>query len=123
MTTSKRPTFERPPRRFISLMLVFVTAQSAGAQSVQFGTATNYPAGTAPYALVSGDFNGDGKVDLAVTDVSTNSSVNILLGNGTGAFQNAVAYPVAARPAAIRCRRFQWRRNIRPRDGNHRYRQ
>ena len=47
-----------------------------------------------------GDFNGDGKLDLAVPDVATNT-VNILLGNGDGTFQAPVTYPVGAQPTAL----------------------
>src|ERR1051325_6196516 len=40
---------------------------------VHFATATNVPAGNGPYASAVGDFNGDGKQDLAVTNVTTSS--------------------------------------------------
>jgi FG-GAP-like repeat/IPT/TIG domain len=43
-----------------------------------------------PYAFVTGDFNRDGKLDLAVADL-TSSVATILLGNGDGTFT-----PVAA---------------------------
>jgi hypothetical protein len=33
-----------------------------------FQTAVNYPAGTNPYSVAVGDFDGDGKPDLAVAD-------------------------------------------------------
>ena len=36
-------------------------------------------------ALVAGDFNGDGKLDLALAN--SDGSVSILLGNGDGTFQ------------------------------------
>src|SRR5439155_1365985 len=52
---------------------------------VHFAAATNVTAGNGPYASAVGDFNGDGKQDLAVTNISTNS-VLILLGNGNGTF-------------------------------------
>ena len=38
-----------------------------------------------------GDFNGDGKLDLAVANF-VDSSVSVLLGNGDGTFQVAVDY-------------------------------
>src|SRR5256714_3570207 len=50
---------------------------------VHFAAATNLPAGSGPYASAVGDFNGDGKQDLAVTNVKTNSGSG-LVGNGKG---------------------------------------
>ena len=35
-----------------------------------------------------GDFNGDGKLDLAVANYGSNT-VSVLLGNGDGTFQGA----------------------------------
>ena len=37
-------------------------------------------------SLVAGDFTGDGKLDLAVSD-EANGELFILLGNGDGTFQ------------------------------------
>ena len=44
-----------------------------------------------PYFATTGDFNNDGKVDLAIPNGLT-SSVGILLGNGDGTFQSQVTY-------------------------------
>jgi hypothetical protein len=59
-----------------------------------FATAQN------PYALAAGDFNNDGKLDLAVADLGA-SAVSLLLGNGDGTFQPAVAYGVGVAPVSI----------------------
>ena len=56
-----------------------------------FQSRVTYPtttgASNGPSAMTTGDFNGDGKVDLAITDQNDNS-VSILLGNGNGTFQS-----------------------------------
>ena len=54
-------------------------------------------AGSFPYALVEGDFNGDGKLDLAVPN-SGDNTVSILLGDGTGNFTLVSAPAVGAYP-------------------------
>jgi hypothetical protein len=46
------------------------------------------------------DFNGDGKLDLAVADYSS-SAVSVLLGNGDGSFQPQVNYPVGFEPEYV----------------------
>ncbi len=44
-------------------------------------------------ALLTADFNGDGKPDLAVTELSFPAGVNVLLGNGDGTFRSPTFYP------------------------------
>ena len=57
-----------------------------------FNPAVNYPAGSFPLYMAAGDFNGDGKVDLAVATDLNSSDISILLGNGDGTFQAPVSY-------------------------------
>src|SRR5260370_24904221 len=65
-----------------------------------FAAATNVTAGNGPYASAVGDFNGDGKQDLAVTNISTNS-VSILLGNGNSSFGATANFPVGRTPTSL----------------------
>ncbi|MBM4283471.1 MAG: VCBS repeat-containing protein, partial [Deltaproteobacteria bacterium] len=57
----------------------------------------DYPVGSLPRSVTTGDFNGDGKVDLAVANINADT-VSVLLGNGNGTFQTKVDYPVGANP-------------------------
>jgi hypothetical protein len=50
-----------------------------------------YPAGGSPTLLAVGDFNGDGKPDVVVTNAAT-GNFTILLGNGDGTFQPPATY-------------------------------
>ena len=65
-----------------------------------FQPATTLSAGPYPGSIAAADFNGDGKVDLAVTNAG-NAEVSILLGNGDGTFQAPVAYAVDQYPASM----------------------
>src|SRR5439155_1147549 len=73
---------------------------------LSFSPAVMYPAGTGPQAVVTGDFNGDSKLDLGgasnlfVDDgygyygnhyYHYEGRVNVLLGNGTGSFSAPIA--------------------------------
>jgi len=57
-----------------------------------FAAATGSTVGTAPSAIAIGDFNGDGKLDVATANASAN--VSVLLGTDTGSFAAAVDYTV-----------------------------
>jgi len=67
---------------------------------VSFAAPTSYPVGTAPAAIAVGDFNGDGKADMAVANRGS-GDVSILLGNGDGTFQAAVNFTAGNSPNAI----------------------
>jgi hypothetical protein len=65
-----------------------------------FQTGQSYALGT--HAVVVGDFNGDGRLDLALANASFfTGEVNILLGNGDGTFQPAQGYAVGRSPIAV----------------------
>jgi hypothetical protein len=59
-----------------------------------FGPAAEFLAGPGPVAAAFGDFNGDGKLDIAVLNSSSTSTVGLLLGNGDGTFQG-VSFPIS----------------------------
>ena len=60
-----------------------------------FQNQVTYAVGSSPDAIVTGDFTGDGRTDLAVANSGSND-VSILLGNGDGTFQNQVTYAVGS---------------------------
>jgi probable HAF family extracellular repeat protein len=65
-----------------------------------FKTHVDYPAGSFPYTIVAGDFNGDGKLDVAVSDLDS-SQVMILSGAGDGTFSNSTALAASASPVGL----------------------
>ncbi|MEG4545098.1 FG-GAP-like repeat-containing protein [Microcoleus sp. Aus8_D2] len=82
----------------INTPLVFAPEVLASYEYVlnSFSTPNNIPVGTNPNGIASGDFNLDGKPDLAVANQGSDS-VSILLGNGTGGFDPA---PIATLTAS-----------------------
>jgi FG-GAP-like repeat len=70
---------------------------------------TSVVLGVSPYAIVTADFNGDGKADLAVSEpcgndpacVNYNGSISILLGKGDGSFTAAASPAVNDYPGAL----------------------
>jgi hypothetical protein len=56
---------------------------------LSFSPATSFPVGANPRAVVTTDFNNDGRLDLATADSGANA-VSVLLGNGQGGFGPAI---------------------------------
>jgi len=71
----------------------------------QFETRSSSSASPEPIATAVGDFNHDGKLDLAVASVDSetgySTDVQVLIGNGDGTFKAAVSYPVGEAPDAV----------------------
>jgi hypothetical protein len=68
-----------------------------------FSSPTNFSVGYSPASITSGDFNGDGKADLAVAINGTGGpdSVWVLLGDGTGNFGTPAKYLCGTSPNSV----------------------
>ena len=60
----------------------------------------DYATGTSPFVVTVGDFNGDGRQDLATANANADT-VSVLLGNGDGTFKAKVDYPTGSTPFAV----------------------
>ena len=65
-----------------------------------FGARQDYPVGSNPLGIVASDFDGDGDLDLAVTN-HFSANVSVLMGDGAGGFGARQDYPVGSRPIGI----------------------
>lgn len=77
-----------------------------GSSSGGFTGPTNFPAGSGPFAVASGDFDNDGQPDLAVAGIgpignSAPDFVAILRGDGAGGFAAPVLHQVGDRPGFL----------------------
>ena len=79
------------------------TSLSTSPQATGDGSFTvlgSQSAGSRPYGVAAGDFNGDGKADLVLANYSSDN-ISVLLGNGDGTFQSAVNYGVGSSPFSV----------------------
>src|SRR5262249_44589213 len=65
-----------------------------------YATATAYATGSQTHGVTTGDFDGDGALDLVAANHGS-SNVSVLRGNGNGTFQAAVNYPVGLGPKSV----------------------
>ena len=80
-------------------VLLLNNSDSVGCPTFSYGPA--YALSSAPhFSLVTADLDGDGKLDLVVTNAGSNS-ISVLLGNGDGTFKTPVSYAVGRNPNAV----------------------
>ena len=89
------------PITIVALTLFLaVTPRASWAACPDFAAAVNYAVGGIPNSVAIGDFNGDGKADLAAANVISND-VSILLGSGSGTFAAAGNYGAGTNPYSV----------------------
>jgi hypothetical protein len=81
------------------LLFAFVVCTAFLSRSFgQFETRSTAQVEGIPSSIAVGDFNGDGKLDMAVAD---NRFVWIYLGNGNGTFERPLRYTVGVQPCSV----------------------
>src|ERR1700691_421930 len=73
--------------------LLGLLSVGAGLAQVSFHATLAAPTQGGPVTMATADFNGDGVLDLAVSDVGS-GVLAILLGKGDGTFQQKASYSV-----------------------------
>ena len=90
-------------QRLLPLLLLAggLAAAPAAATTPEFAAPfLSFDTGATPSAVATGDFNGDGKPDLATADYGS-STVSVLLGNGDASFGPKSGFPTGPNPTSI----------------------
>ena len=89
------------------VLLIICFAPQISAQTLQtnpdsipFAPVAYYDVGLGPASVFCADLNGDGYLDIAVANDSSDN-VSILMNRGNGTFSSAVYYPVGDQPKSV----------------------
>jgi hypothetical protein len=83
----------------VSTQIFSLTVTGSACGGVDLGAPTSFSAGTGPLQVAVGDFNLDGKTDLAIANLVSND-VTILLNNGSGGFTQPPGSPLGPFPTS-----------------------
>ncbi len=102
MGFSKHSIQQRALGACILVVAALSFAGSAEAATLSFAPAAGSPfaAGTGPRSVTSGDFDGDGDLDLATAN-NGSDDVSVLLGDGAGGFVAAPAVAAGTNPRSV----------------------
>lgn len=95
---ARRAPGVRPWRRTIGSRLPVEALE--GRCLLSFNPVASPLVGINPQAVVTGDFNKDGRLDLVTANTGDNS-VSVLLGNGSGGFASAGQYAAGSSPRSV----------------------
>jgi hypothetical protein len=90
---------------FDDTVSVLMNETAAGSSTPAFAPAVNFATGSHPYSMAVGDFNGDGKPDLAIAN-NTDDTVSVLMnetptGSPAPAFAPAVNFATGNDPFSV----------------------
>ncbi|MFI3137636.1 MAG: FG-GAP-like repeat-containing protein [Methylococcaceae bacterium] len=89
------------PNETVILTLATGTGyQIAAVSDSSFAPKTDVSVGAYPLSVISADFNGDGKLDLATANAD-DDTVSVRLGDGSGGFSGTIEVPVGNSPISI----------------------
>ncbi|MEG5213399.1 FG-GAP-like repeat-containing protein, partial [Microcoleus sp. ARI1-A5] len=91
--------------RFSNAASVLLNTTATGATTASFAPLANFGTGSEPYSVSIGDFNGDGKPDLASANFNSNSASVLLNTTTTGAttasFAPQAAFATGTSPGSV----------------------